>query len=229
MKPILLLAGGGTGGHIFPALATARYLNVPTLFTGSSFGMERTLVPAAHFPFFGVPMKGFVGVPLWKGFLRAPLLVWSILRTLGLFFPHRPRAVLGFGGYASIPALFWARALKVPYFLHEQNAIPGAATRLFAPKARSVFAAFPSLAVTGTVVITGNPVRGNPRRSRVEERGAAPKGSHFGRQPGVGVSQPSFRGGGASVKSIADRMAPSSGFTGVRTHGNGLACGGSGR
>ena len=159
MKPVLLLAGGGTGGHIFPALETARALKFPALFTGSSFGMERSLVPAGGFPFFGVPLKGFMGVPVGKKVLRSPLLAWSLIRTLELFLLRRPRVVLGFGGYASFPALFWARALGIPYYLQEQNAIPGAATRLFAPKARAIFAAFPDLNIPGTVLVTGSPVR----------------------------------------------------------------------
>jgi len=173
MKPALLLAGGGTGGHIFPALETARALKVPTLFTGSSFGMERSLVPAGGFPFFGVPLKGFMGVSAWKKALRTPLLAWSLIRTLGLFLRRRPRVVLGFGGYASFPALFWARALGIPYFLQEQNTVPGAATRCFAPKARAVFAAFPDLDIPGKVLVTGSPVRPEiravPALDKIEE------------------------------------------------------------
>jgi UDP-N-acetylglucosamine--N-acetylmuramyl-(pentapeptide) pyrophosphoryl-undecaprenol N-acetylglucosamine transferase len=163
MKTLLVFAGGGTGGHIFPALSTARHLNIPVLFVGSSFGMERTLVPAGGFPFVGVPVKGFIGVPVWKKVLRLPLLGWALARTLGLFLTRRPRAVLGFGGYASVPALFWARVLCIPYFLQEQNAIPGAVTRLFASKARAVFAGFPDLELKGRIVVTGNPVRGEIR------------------------------------------------------------------
>jgi len=159
MRPLLIFAGGGTGGHIFPALAAARCLDVPVLFVGSSFGMERTLVPAAGFPFLGVPVKGFIGVSLGKKIARLPMLGWALLRTLGLFLTRRPRAVLGFGGYASLPVLLWARLFHVPFFLQEQNAIPGTVTRLFAPKAQAVFAGFPDLKLKGRIVVTGNPVR----------------------------------------------------------------------
>ena len=159
MRPAMIFAGGGTGGHIFPALATARRLKVLVLFVGSSFGMERTLVPANGFPFKGVPVKGFIGVSWSRRFVRLPLLTVALAKALFIFMVHRPRAVLGFGGYASLPSLFWARLLDIPYFLQEQNAVPGAATRMFAPGAKAVFSAFPGLPVKGTVILTGNPVR----------------------------------------------------------------------
>ena len=174
MRSPLVFAGGGTGGHIFPALSTARLLNVPVLFVGSSFGMEKSLVPAGGFPFVGVPVKGFIGVPLWKKALRLPLLGWAMVRILGLFLARRPRAVLGFGGYASLPVLFWARLLRVPYFLQEQNTIPGAVTRLFAPKAQAVFAGFPGLELRGRIVVTGNPVREEIRAVPALERPELP-------------------------------------------------------
>ena len=170
MRPLLVFAGGGTGGHIFPALSTARHLNVPVLFAGSSFGMERTLVPAGGFPFVGFPVKGFVGVPAWKKALRLPLLGWALARALILMLVLHPRAVLGFGGYASLPVLFWARLLRIPYFLQEQNATPGAVTRFFAPGARAVFAGFPDLEVKGRIVVTGNPVREEIRAVPVLDR-----------------------------------------------------------
>ena len=154
-----MFAGGGTGGHVFPALAVARALDRPVVFIGSTYGMERDLVPRHGFPFRGVPVRGFVGVPRWKQAVRLPLLLWSVVRVLFHFLSLRPRTVLGFGGYASVPALFWARLLGIPYFLQEQNSVPGVVTRKFAAGARAVFTAYPDLPLRGTQVLTGNPVR----------------------------------------------------------------------
>jgi UDP-N-acetylglucosamine--N-acetylmuramyl-(pentapeptide) pyrophosphoryl-undecaprenol N-acetylglucosamine transferase len=154
-----VFAGGGTGGHIFPALAVARAVGRPVVFIGSSRGMERDLVPRHGFPFLGVPVRGFVGVPVWRQAARLPLLAWSAGRVLLHFLARRPGAVLGFGGYASVPALLWARLLRVPYFLQEQNSVPGVVTRRFAAGARAVFTAYPDLPIRGRQVRTGNPVR----------------------------------------------------------------------
>lgn len=166
MRKTVVFAGGGTGGHIFPALAVARSLDLKVVFIGSSFGMERDLVPKYGFPFRGVPIRGFVGVPRWKQAARLPLLAWSVVRVFFHFIALRPRAVLGFGGYASIPALFWARLLAIPYFLQEQNSVPGVVTRKFAAAARAVFTAYPNLPLPGTQVLTGNPVREEIRAVR---------------------------------------------------------------
>lgn len=159
MKGAIVFAGGGTGGHIFPALAVAHAVGRPVVFIGSSFGMERDLVPRHGFPFLGVPVRGFVGVPRWKQAARLPLLLWSSVRVGLHFLALRPCAVLGFGGYASVPSLLWARLLKIPYFLQEQNSVPGVVTRRFAAGARAVFTAYPDLPLGGTQVLTGNPVR----------------------------------------------------------------------
>lgn len=159
MRGPIVFAGGGTGGHIFPALAVARALGAPVVFIGSSYGMERDLVPRHGFPFRGVPIRGFVGVPRWRQAVRLPLLLWSAARVGLHFLALRPSAVLGFGGYASVPSLLWARLLGIPYFLQEQNAVPGVVTRRFAAGARAVFTAYPNLPLDGTQVLTGNPVR----------------------------------------------------------------------
>jgi UDP-N-acetylglucosamine--N-acetylmuramyl-(pentapeptide) pyrophosphoryl-undecaprenol N-acetylglucosamine transferase len=159
MSGAVILAGGGTGGHLFPALAVARALGLPVVFIGSLYGMERDLVPRHGFPFRGLPIRGFVGVPAWKQAARLPMLAWSLVRALLHFLALRPRVVLGFGGYASVPALAWARFLRVPYFLQEQNSVPGVVTRRFAAGARAVFTAYPDLPLAGTQVLTGNPVR----------------------------------------------------------------------
>ena len=159
MRGRIVFAGGGTGGHIFPALAVARSLDVPVVFIGSSYGMEHDLVPRNGFTFLGVPIRGFVGVPRLKQAARLPLLAWSVVRVFFHFLTLRPRAVLGFGGYASVPSLLWARLLGIPYFLQEQNSVPGVVTRRFAAGARAVFTAYPDLPLTGRQVLTGNPVR----------------------------------------------------------------------
>lgn len=132
-----VFATGGTGGHIFPALAIAKVLvgrGHSVVFMGHQDGMEATLIPQAGFQFLGVtagkldrqrpnPLQGFKAL---QGFKQA----LENLRRLN------PQMVMGFGGFASFPGIAAARWLKIPYILHEVNAFPGLVTRWFASQAQ---------------------------------------------------------------------------------------------
>jgi UDP-N-acetylglucosamine--N-acetylmuramyl-(pentapeptide) pyrophosphoryl-undecaprenol N-acetylglucosamine transferase len=135
----VLLATGGTGGHIYPALAVADELAAQgcrVVFVGQQGGLEASLVPASGGTFYGVRAgKWDRGRPDPRQALRAAL---GLKDALALVRTLRPALVLGFGGFASFPALAAARALGVPYALHEQNAYPGKVTRWFAAGARFV-------------------------------------------------------------------------------------------
>jgi len=158
-----LIMAGGTGGHIFPALAVAQGLSErgETLaWLGSNNSMESRRVPEAGIDFYGLSVTGLRG----KGklallaapfrLLRAVWQAWQLLRQL------KPRRVIGFGGFASGPGGLAAKLLGIPLFIHEQNALPGMTNRRLADFSRLVFTAFPSaFPASDKVVCLGNPVR----------------------------------------------------------------------
>lgn len=160
-RPILI-AAGGTGGHIFPALAVAqrlRELGASPLWLGTRQGLEARLVPKAGYPLLTVSIAG-VRRKGWATRLLAPLrLVWALGQSLWLLLRHRPRAVLGMGGFVSGPAGVAAWLLRVPLLIHEQNAIAGLTNTLLARIADRVMEAFPGTFRQRGAIGIGNPVR----------------------------------------------------------------------
>src|SRR5664280_1802444 len=160
-----LIAGGGTGGHVFPALALAgeirrRRPGAPIVFVGTARGLETTLVPKAGFPLELVRAKGLVGKG-WRarldGLRTLPL---AFLDSLRLLARHAPRAVVGVGGYASGPLVTTAWARRIPTLIHEQNAIPGLTNRILARLARRIaVGTVRGAAALPGAIVTGNPVR----------------------------------------------------------------------
>lgn len=160
--PVLVMAGG-TGGHVFPALAVAdelRARGVPVVWIGARGGLEAKLVPAHGYPVEWLEVAGLRG----KGRAQRLAAPWMLARALWqaacVLRRLRPRLVLGFGGYVSGPAGLMARLLGVPLLIHEQNAIAGFTNRILARLATRVCEAFPGAfpAAFGAVA-TGNPVR----------------------------------------------------------------------
>jgi UDP-N-acetylglucosamine--N-acetylmuramyl-(pentapeptide) pyrophosphoryl-undecaprenol N-acetylglucosamine transferase len=161
----VLIAGGGTGGHLFPGIAVARELvrrGVAVSFVGSDYGIERSAVPRAGFEvdllsIRGVRGEGVAGVA--RAGWRVPA---SIVAALGILRRRRPALVVGVGGYASFPAVIAAAVLRVPIVLLEQNSSPGLATKCLAPLAARICVAFEATAgILGRrSLVTGNPVRG---------------------------------------------------------------------
>ena len=143
----LLVTGGGTGGHIYPALAVARAFLAGgagrrVRFVGSRRGLEAQLVPAADVPFSALPIHGWRGKgPLQRLRFLAELGV-ALLGALGILLRERPGAVFATGSFASLPVLLAARLARRPIFLQEQNSVPGRVIRLFAGRARAVFIAY---------------------------------------------------------------------------------------
>jgi UDP-N-acetylglucosamine--N-acetylmuramyl-(pentapeptide) pyrophosphoryl-undecaprenol N-acetylglucosamine transferase len=162
----VVVAGGGTAGHVFPGLALARALKErghEVSFAGTERGLEARLVPAAGFEFHVVEASPFVR-RLSVAALRAPIVALrAVRRSRDLV--SGADVVVGMGGYVSVPAVVGARRLRIPAVLHEQNAVPGLANRVLSRVASSVglsFAAAASLfprSVHGRLVVTGNPVR----------------------------------------------------------------------
>jgi UDP-N-acetylglucosamine--N-acetylmuramyl-(pentapeptide) pyrophosphoryl-undecaprenol N-acetylglucosamine transferase len=160
--PVLIMAGG-TGGHVFPALAVAKVLRdrgVAVVWLGVPGSMESRLVPANGFPIEWVRIAGIRG----KGLKTALLAPWRIIKAvaqaMGVLRRVRPRSVLGLGGYVSGPGGLAAWLLRVPLLIHEQNAIAGLTNRWLARLATRVLEAFPgSFEPRVHARAIGNPVR----------------------------------------------------------------------
>jgi UDP-N-acetylglucosamine--N-acetylmuramyl-(pentapeptide) pyrophosphoryl-undecaprenol N-acetylglucosamine transferase len=163
----MLVAGGGTGGHVFPGIALAeevvtRHPANDVLFVGTARGLEATVVPQEGFPIELIQVKGLKGKSLLetaKNLLLLPLAFvqsWRVLRK------WRPDIVVGVGGYASGPVVLVAWLLRIPTAVQEQNAIPGFTNRMLGRVARAAFTAFPEAArhfPRRKVYQLGNPIR----------------------------------------------------------------------
>lgn len=165
----MIVAGGGTGGHLFPGLAVAEQWAgadaASVLFIGSAFGIEARVIPQTRFAFRPLTIRGLRGRG-WRGALGlAVQLPAAIVAALGEVGRFRADVVLGVGGYASFPVVAAAWLRRVPAVLLEQNAHPGLANRALAHLARRVcttFAAANAYFPAGKVEVTGNPVRAFP-------------------------------------------------------------------
>ncbi|MEM9335672.1 MAG: undecaprenyldiphospho-muramoylpentapeptide beta-N-acetylglucosaminyltransferase, partial [Pseudomonadota bacterium] len=158
--PVLIMAGG-TGGHVYPALAVAESLRARSqdvVWLGTQRGIEARLVPAAGIDvewiaIRGIRRKGAAAI------LLAPLqIAWAVLQSLAVMRRRRPSAVLGMGGFVSGPGGLAAWLTRRPLLVHEQNAVPGLTNRLLARLARVVLQAFPG-SFTAHAETVGNPVR----------------------------------------------------------------------
>jgi UDP-N-acetylglucosamine--N-acetylmuramyl-(pentapeptide) pyrophosphoryl-undecaprenol N-acetylglucosamine transferase len=159
-RPVLILAGG-TGGHIFPGLAVAEELrlrSIPVHWLGGLQGLEKSLVPAAGIDFTALPGQGVRSSGWKRKLLGGPRLVFAVYSALRLIRRLKPRAAIGFGGYASGAGGLAAWLARCPLVIHEQNAIPGATNRVLARLAKRVLTGFPG-AFEGRAQLTGNPVR----------------------------------------------------------------------
>jgi len=163
----LMIAGGGTGGHIYPAVAIAReYVSRDpsrrVVFVGTKKGLEKQIVPKAGFPleFIDVGgLKGKGGLDLVRNVFRLPR---GFLQALAIVKKHRPNVVLGVGGYSSGPVITAAKLRGVPTLIHESNAFPGLANRVVARFVTGVAVAFADAAARmkrKDAVVTGNPIR----------------------------------------------------------------------
>jgi UDP-N-acetylglucosamine--N-acetylmuramyl-(pentapeptide) pyrophosphoryl-undecaprenol N-acetylglucosamine transferase len=163
----LMIAGGGTGGHIYPAIAIAREFvsrdaSRRAVFVGTQRGLEKTIVPKAGFPLEFIDVGGLKGkgaAELVKNLFRLPL---GFLQAWGLVGRHKPDAVLGVGGYSSGPVLAAAKLRGVPTVIHEANAFPGVANRALAKVVTKVLVAFADAAPRlkrKDAIVTGNPIR----------------------------------------------------------------------
>ncbi|GAB4315986.1 MAG: undecaprenyldiphospho-muramoylpentapeptide beta-N-acetylglucosaminyltransferase [Bacteroidales bacterium] len=161
-----MITGGGTGGHIFPAVAVATELRdrfgADVLFIGALGRMEMEKVPAAGFPIEGLPISGLQRSLKPENLLFPFKLISSVVKAGKILKRFRPDAVAGFGGYASGPTLRAAIRMKIPVAIQEQNAFPGLVNRWIGPKANKIFVAHNGLEKwfpADKILVTGNPVR----------------------------------------------------------------------
>ncbi len=163
----LLIAGGGTGGHLFPGVAIAEELRARTpeaeiTFVGTSRGIEARVLPELGWPLELISVSGLKTVGLFgalRGLLRLPRALWQARRLLRRL---RPQAVVGVGGYASGPVVLMAKLAGIPTAICEQNSIPGLTNKILGKLVRKVFLSFEEsrrFFAADKVVMSGNPVR----------------------------------------------------------------------
>jgi undecaprenyldiphospho-muramoylpentapeptide beta-N-acetylglucosaminyltransferase len=163
----IIIAGGGTGGHIFPAIAIANALrakapDVEILFVGAKGKMEMEKVPQAGYKIVGLYIAGYNRSSLFKNILLPFKLAKSFAQVRQILNDFNPHAVVGVGGYSSFPVVRLAQTRGIPTFIHESNSYAGKSNKILAAKATKIFVAsygmdkfFP----TEKILMTGNPVR----------------------------------------------------------------------
>lgn len=165
----VIISGGGTGGHIFPALSIAseirkRYPDAEILFVGAIDRMEMEKVPAAGYKIIGLPVMGFPRKPGMKMFTFFKKLYQSSVMAKKIVRDFNPEIAIGVGGYASGPLLRAAAEAKVPTLIQEQNSYAGITNKLLSKKVKTICVAYNKMErffPKSKLVFTGNPVREN--------------------------------------------------------------------
>jgi len=163
----VIISGGGTGGHIYPALAVAaeirrRYSDSDILFVGARGKMEMTKVPEAGFPIRGLWISGFQRSLTLRNMMFPVKLIHSWFAARNILKTFRPNAVIGFGGYASGPMMLAATGKRIPSMIQEQNSFAGLTNRKLGSKVNTICVAYEHMDnyfPKNKIVITGNPVR----------------------------------------------------------------------
>jgi len=162
-KPMIMMLAGGTGGHVYPALAVATELQsrgYAVEWVGTARGLEHRVVPAAGFHLHYLPVRGVRGKNILHKLLALIFLMVASLQALWLVLRRAPGCVIGMGGYVAGPAGVAAWLLRKPLLIHEQNAVAGTTNRMLAPLAAKIVAGFPGAFGADTAyTVTGNPVR----------------------------------------------------------------------
>lgn len=169
MKPHVIISGGGTGGHIFPAISIANAVKelcpeAEILFVGAEGRMEMQRVPDAGYKIIGLPVAGFDRKNIWKNLTLLPGLFKSQWKARKIVKDFKPQVVVGVGGYASGPVLKMAGMMGVPTLIQEQNSYAGVTNRLLAKGAEKICVAYEGMEnffPADKIILTGNPVRQN--------------------------------------------------------------------
>jgi len=163
----IAIAAGGSGGHIFPGIATAQALKASgrvkkIIFIGRKKGLEENIIPYYDFPFYSIKTAGLVGKSLFAKLKGGWQMLVGVKESLSLLRQEEIDLVVGTGGYVSAPVAFAATCLRIPIVLHEQNAIPGKANQVLSHLAKCICASYASSLSyfpKKKCVLTGNPVR----------------------------------------------------------------------
>lgn len=185
----VIISGGGTGGHIYPAIAIAHALkkqdpDTDILFVGASGKMEMQKVPEAGYPIIGLKVRGFQRKQWHKNSTLPFQLLSSLWKARKILKEFRPDVVVGTGGYASAPILYMAAKRKIPTLIQEQNAVPGFTNQVLADYVDTVCVAYEDMEEylpAEKIILTGNPVR-EDLLNLAEKRQAAY--DYFGLVPG---------------------------------------------
>ena len=183
----LLIAGGGTGGHLFPGIAVAEEFTSlketnEVLFVGTKNGLEGKILPEYGWPVSFVTAEGIKGKGFFKTVKGLFKMLWGGLQSIGIIHKFRPSTVLGVGGYAAVPAVMAGKLLGVSSAIHEQNAMPGLSNRLLGRFVNRVFLTYPEserFFPAEKVRVTGNPVRKSILKSFAEKEQSADSGKKF--------------------------------------------------
>ena len=165
----IIISGGGTGGHIFPAISIANAIvelrpDVQILFVGAEGRMEMQRVPDAGYNIIGLPIAGFDRKHLWKNVAVLVKLVRSQWKARSIIKQFNPHVAVGVGGYASGPTLKMAGVMGIPTLIQEQNSYAGVTNKLLAKKAQKICVAYEGMErffPADKIILTGNPVRQN--------------------------------------------------------------------
>jgi UDP-N-acetylglucosamine--N-acetylmuramyl-(pentapeptide) pyrophosphoryl-undecaprenol N-acetylglucosamine transferase len=163
----VIISGGGTGGHIFPAVAIANALkkidpSTEILFVGANGRMEMEKVPAAGYKIIGLDIQGFQRSSILKNILLPYKLLKSVIKARSIIKNFKPDAAVGVGGYASGPLLYAASQLNIPYLIQEQNSFAGITNKILGKDAELICVAFKGMEKffpAEKIRITGNPIR----------------------------------------------------------------------
>ena len=209
-KKHIILSGGGTGGHIYPAVAVAEALQrrlgdgVELLFVGAEGKMEMEKVPALGYRIVGLPIAGLQRRLEWRNLL-VPLKVWrSIRQARKTIREFGADAVVGFGGYASAPVLWAAQRMGVPTLIQEQNSYAGVTNKILAKGARRICTAYEGMErffPAGKIRLTGNPLRGRFSKEGADRSEAL---RHYGFTPDKQVVL--VVGGSLGTRSLNEMM-----------------------
>lgn len=210
----ILMSGGGSGGHVFPAIAIAdaikaEHPDTEFLFIGAQGKIEMQAVPKAGYRIESLNIAGFQRSLSFKNLLFPFKLIFSLIKAWFLVRRFKPNAAIGTGGYASGAALKVAQWQGVPSFVQEQNAFPGITNKLLAKKVLKVFAAFPGLEKyfeASKIIITGNPLRSSISLEGISKQDAR---AHFELHPNkktIFITGGSL-GANAINKAIANKLS----------------------
>jgi UDP-N-acetylglucosamine--N-acetylmuramyl-(pentapeptide) pyrophosphoryl-undecaprenol N-acetylglucosamine transferase len=167
MSKKIIIAGGGTGGHVFPAIAIGQALqrlddSVELLFVGAKGKMEMEKVPQAGFPIVGLDIAGLNRSAIWKNVGLPLKLLKSLYQASGIIRRFKPDAVVGVGGYASFPLLRRAQKNRIPTLIQEQNSYAGKSNKILGQAAKRICVGYEGMELffpAEKIILTGNPVR----------------------------------------------------------------------